>query len=183
MPWDRAGDPPAARARRALRRGQLDAWLADFDAAWPARLGDPQRDPMAFNALIRRNFRDWGGAWSEHAWARMEPLFAEFARLSRKHDFQLYVMVFPVREQVEAAFVYDHPQQRALAVAEAHGIELLDLLPEFRRAHRKQAEPLFYDQCHHTPLGAHVAALAIERFLDPRLEGVRLASVGSGEGE
>ncbi len=173
----------SARARRAERHAELEQWLADFDQAWPARRGDYRRDPGAFNALIRRNFRDWGGAWSDHAWAKMEPIFAEFARLSRVHDFELYVLVFPVREQVEAAFVHDHPQQRALAIGREYGVEVLDLLPEFRRAHRNLAEALIYDQCHHTPRGAEVAASAVERFLDPRLDGSSFAAGSSANPE
>lgn len=151
--------------RRSERAADLERWLADFDREWPSRKGDFRNDRSAFNELIRRNFIDWGGAWSEHAWERMSPLFAEFERLSRLHEFRLYLVVFPVVQQVTADYLYDYPQRRLNAVGQSLGIEVLDLLPVLRREHRSSGERLFYDGCHHTPAGAAVVADALHGFL------------------
>ena len=156
--------------RRSERTADLEEWLTDFDRNWPSGKGDFQNDKSAFNELIRRHFSDWGGAWSEHAWARMTPLVVELQRLSRIHEFQLYLVVFPVVEQVVADYVYDYPQQRLNAIGESLEIEVLDLLPVLRQEHRRISQPLFYDGCHHTPAGAALVAKAVHSFLDRHLE-------------
>ena len=42
----------------------------------------------------------------------MTPVFAAFKRQAEKHGFQLAIVMFPVRRQVDAEFVNDYPQQK-----------------------------------------------------------------------
>ncbi|MCH7868518.1 MAG: SGNH/GDSL hydrolase family protein [Myxococcales bacterium] len=123
--------------------------------------GNWRINPRAFDALILKNARDWGGAWSDAAWTSMVPLFEELKRLSDEHGFQLAIVAFPVRYQVLSEFSNDWPQQQLAKIAKSLDVPLLDLLPSQRRA--KGA--LYYDHCHHSPRGARLAAVEITEFL------------------
>jgi hypothetical protein len=95
----------------------------------------------------------------------MYPIFAEFKRLSVVHGFQLFLIAFPVRPQVEADFIYDYPQRQVKHIAGQLTIPVLDTLPILRKAHRESSEELFYDVCHHTSYGSRIIAKAISDFL------------------
>jgi hypothetical protein len=161
--------PDSLDAQRAAHDAEVDSWFADFDRSWPSAEGDIEHDPKAFNYQTRRWFRDWGAAWSEHAWRRMRPIFGEFKRTSEEHGFELYIVAFPVAYQVSARYLNDWPQQRLAEIAGALDIELLDLLPLFRGVYGQTDDPLFYDLCHHTPIGNALIARAITDFLVPRI--------------
>ena len=77
--------------------------------------------------------------------------------------------MFPVRLQVEAAFVEDSPQRRLREATDRAEIPVLDLLPIMRDAHARGEGPLFFDHCHHTRRGSALFASPIHRFI--RLQG------------
>jgi hypothetical protein len=156
--FDFAAAPP--------RPQQRQAWLQDLRRAYPPGDGDYRTDPRAFNALIVRNFRDWGGAWSPGVWETLVPRFMELKRLGETHGFRPAVVVFPVRQQVEARFLYDQPQQQLRALGARLGIPVLDLLPILREQAANEGGPLFYDHCHPTAAGNRIIARAIVDFLD-----------------
>ncbi len=152
----------ASRRETPLDAG---AWRSELGRLYPSGAGDYRVDKGAFNRLIHRHVKDWGGAWSPHAWERMTPLFAEFERLARSNDFKLMIVAFPVRQQVEASYVYDYPQQRLHELSRSLDVPLLDLLPILGSQSEYPAEEVFYDQCHHTPEGSRLIAGAIVDFL------------------
>lgn len=132
--------------------------------------------PAGFNRVIYDLYFDWGAAWSESAWERMRPYFVELKRQADIHGFELFIVAFPVENQVAAEFVYDHPQQKLREVADDLGVPLLDLLPLFRHAYREWVETgrdparkLFYDWCHHTPRGNRLIAEWVHEFLQEHL--------------
>ena len=131
-------------------------WRHGIDTMW---------DRAAFNRLIHESFSDLGSAWSEGAWDRVAPVFRALKRQSEIHDFELVFLIFPVRDQVRAAIVYDYPQRRLADLAKELEVPILDLLPVLREAARSSDEQLFYDQCHHTARGQRVIAEAIHSFL------------------
>jgi lysophospholipase L1-like esterase len=143
----------------------LDAWLAEVRRRYPPGKGDPRVDRGAFNAEISKNFRDWGTAWSEPAWERMEPVLRELHRLAGLHGFALRIVCFPHRLQVDAEFVADEPQRTMKAIATELDTPCLDLLPALRAAERRGVGPLFYDHCHPTAAGHEIVAREILRFL------------------
>lgn len=149
----------------AASAAALPTWLEDFRTSHRPAAGDYRTDRRAFDLLIVQRFGDWGGAWSRGAWDAMVPLFEEFARLAKLHGFRLAVVAFPVRQQVEAQYVYDYPQRRLRGVARRLDIALLDLLPVLRGAGADAAASLFYDHCHHTPAGNRLLAAAVLDFL------------------
>lgn len=143
-------------------------WKEQTQADHPPGPGDPLTDRAAFNRRILIDFWDWGSAWSDGAWQRMEPVFEELARLAEEHDFQLLLVAFPVRIQVEASFLDDTPQRKLAAIAERIGAPLLDTLPLLRAAHAETAEGdegLFYDHAHHTPRAQRLIAEWILAFI------------------
>lgn len=153
------------RTERTAAPADLDAWLAQVRRDYPSGGGDPVRDRAALNLAIERNFRDWGNAWSEGAWERMEPVVREFHRLSRIHGFELRFVALPLRQQVEAAYEADEPQRRLIAICTSLDVPVLDLLPALRAAHGRGAAALYYDHCHPTPAGNDVVAREILAFL------------------
>jgi lysophospholipase L1-like esterase len=126
----------------------------------------PDQATLMFNEGIIANFGDWGGAFSPQAWTKMEAWLEEMARLARQHKFQLVLIAFPVSYQVEAAHLFDYPQQRLSRIARKLKAPYLDLLPLFQRDYEKNKKGrLFYDQCHLTVRGHQVTAQAIYQFL------------------
>jgi len=153
--------------RRELRQLPLDeqAWQDEIRASFPPSGGNPLQSAGAFNRVIIESVGSWGRAWSSDAWERIEPLLFELKRQSVIHDFQLLIVAFPVRLQVEAEFTYDYPQRKLQAIAEALEVPFLDLLPILREENRKGEGALFYDQCHHTSSGNARIAEAIHGFV------------------
>ena len=147
---------------------EMEGWRREIAQRAPQGPGDPLVNSGAFNALVQENYRDWGSAWSDGAWSRIDPLLAEFRRQADLHHFRLVIVAFPVEPQVKAAFVSDWPQRRLEETATKLGIPLLDLLPALRTTAHRDSEPLFYDVCHHTPAGSRVIAEAIAGFLRAR---------------
>ncbi len=143
-------------------------WAEEVAAAFPPAEGDPLTEPGAFHALLQDAWKDWGSAWSDSAWERLEPVIEEFERQSERAGFELLFLCFPVRSQVHAEFVIDHPQRRLAGVLERLDVPLLDLLPPLRELWREQGRverSLFYDQCHHTPLANARIADWVHDFL------------------
>jgi len=142
----------------------LDAWAEALAESWSPR--DAEEADLRRRAL--ETVYDWGGAFSPPMWERVVPRLRELKALADEHGFELVVVAFPVRDQVEAGRVFDAPQQRLNAELAALDVPLLDLLPVLRAAGRAPGQALFYDQCHPTPLGNAVVADAIYRFLSRR---------------
>ena len=147
---------------------EIRAWREEFKKHSTVILENqkPDQDTIKFNEGIIANFGDWGGTFSPQAWKKMEAWLEEMARLARQHKFQLVLVAFPVSYQVEAAHLFDYPQQRLSRSARALKAPYLDLLPIFRRDYEKnKKDRLFYDQCHLTVRGHQVTAQAIYQFL------------------
>lgn len=140
-------------------------WESEFTKNNLCEEGDFRSGPDAFNTLIVKHFRDWGGGWSPLIWDSMVPLFQEFKRLSQQHAFTLVVVIHPVRYQVEAPFVYDAPQQYIKKITASLEIPTLDLLPALHEEFHAKGTDLFYDSCHHTLAGSTLVADRIYAFL------------------
>jgi lysophospholipase L1-like esterase len=128
----------------------------------------PDQATLDFNKAVIAHFIDWGGSFSPRAWTKMEAWLQEMARLAKQHKFQLVMVAFPVSNQVEAARLYDYPQQRLSRIARTLNVPYLDLLPGFRNdfeMNKKEGERLFYDNCHLTVRGHQVTARAMYPFL------------------
>ena len=157
--------PATAETNDGISPALLDRWKEQTRGNFPPGQGDLYTNPEVFNAAIQTVFFDWGSAWSEGAWGRMEPVLTEFANLSKQKGFHLLLVAFPVRMQVVVGYDYDFPQQRLKEIAHRLGVPVLDLLPGLRSAFRSQSPQLFYDQCHHTPYAQRLIAERLCEFI------------------
>ena len=149
---------------------EIYAWREEFrtNSTVLPRDGSPDETATKFNEEVLRHFEDWGGAFSPHVWPKLEGLLAEFVRIAREHKFRFIIVAMPLRQQVEAAPLFDYPQRRLAGISRALGVPLLDLLPIFRAEYEKNkatGRPMFFDQCHFTPYGSEIAASAVYQFL------------------
>ena len=148
-----------------IDRSETEAWLAELRERYPAGDGDPTRDRPAFNRLVQEAYRDWGSAWTEGAWRRIDPLLAELKRDTELRSIDLRIVCLPVAAQVRAGFITDEPQRRLRASSENLGIPFLDLLPILRQTKETSERPLFIDHCHLTSEGHALVARALLDFL------------------
>jgi len=148
---EKSPDDMTREEKRGLK--ERPAWLRQIRAEFPSGEGDPLESEAAFNRIIQKRIPDWGSAWSRKAWVGLESVFQELRRQAEQHRFQLLIVAFPVRMQVEADFVHDHPQRWLKQIADDLDVPMLDLLPLLRELHRQTDEPIFHDHCHHTVFG------------------------------
>ena len=150
---------------------EIYAWREEFrtETRRSCRgMGSADETTTRFNEEVLQHFEDWGGAFSPHVWPKLEGLLGEFVRLAREHKFRFVIVAMPLRQQVEAAPLFDYPQRRLAGISRALGVPLLDLLPVFRAEYEKNkaaGRPMFFDQCHFTPYGSGIAASAVYQFL------------------
>jgi len=112
----------------------------------------------AFKQRVVENIHDWGGAWSDEAWARMSAVLSDIKRLLSKNGIQMVILLFPVSYQVEEPALLNYPQRKARQVALQLDAFFLDALPALRLGKGKSSERLFYDHCHYTPYGNDLIA-------------------------
>lgn len=101
------------------------------------------REALLWYAGVASN--DWGAAWSEEGWVKIELQLRRLEAIAKQHDIPVFFVAFPLSFQVQADYVEDGPQRQLAALCRLHGFGFLDLLPALR-AHR--AEKLHVDWCH-----------------------------------
>jgi lysophospholipase L1-like esterase len=153
---------------------ETGAWRAELRRKYPPGPGDPAIDRPAFNAAVLEAYGDWGSAWTDSAWERIEPLLMQFKRLSHEHRFRPMLIAFPAELQVRTRFDASEPQRRLAAIARSLDLPLLDVLPLLRRAAPAAPRPILADHCHYTDYGNEVLAPWVLEFLrtDPGLRPV-----------
>lgn len=130
----------------------------------------PTRDswfenPGGFNRLVGENFVDWGFAWSDEFWHRVEEILWLMKSAADQRDVQLAVVLFPVRYQVQVETPRDEPQQRFAEVMHRMQLPSLDLLPPLRSQYRRYGVDVFFDHCHYRPVGHRIVGEEVARFL------------------
>ena len=80
---------------------------------------------------------------AERAWSQVEHSFAVMKQLCDARGVMMLVAVLPRRDQVSGNQPGRAYNERARAVAKAHGIETLDLLPDLSAAYRVKGNALF----------------------------------------
>lgn len=144
-------------------------WRRELRRLYPPGEGDPLRDPGAFNAEILQAYNDWGSAWTDSAWRRIEPLLMDFRRQATLHGFTPLIVCLPVKLQIESRLVYDQPQKRLQTIAARLGIPVLDLMPLLRERLPRATAAVFRDHCHYTAYGNEFLAPLILDFVRAHL--------------
>ena len=123
---------------------------------------DWAHDRAAFGQLVESAAYDWGVAWRDESWIVVDAELEKLATLARWRGFDVAIVFFPVKYQVEADFLEDTPQRRLAAKAARLDFHYLDLLPMLRE---NRTTDLFFDHCHPREVGNELLGLEIARFL------------------
>jgi lysophospholipase L1-like esterase len=158
------------RLTYGLKRSAVVTWLFyRVYLPWHARRED-QAVSVEEQVLAGRN-----DPRAERGWRQVEQSLTAMKQGCDGRGITLIVAVLPRRDQVSGARPERAYNQRALAVATAHGIEVIDLLPDLSAAYRVQGMGLF------VPWDGHNSAAAnrvIAATLAPRLADVASRRVG-----
>jgi len=168
----------SALARRMMTQEFVNEAVEDNRAEYERLSGKPypttvypaeawRTDRAAFDAEVAAVVIDWGAAWFPWSWNEMRPDLDILRSLSVKHDFQLLVVLFPARVQIEATFLDDRPQAMWKQLMVELDLPHLDLLPVLRAGYERTGEPQTYDHCHLRPSASRLVGDAIaDRILD-----------------
>lgn len=116
---------------------------------------------------IVRASMDWGMGWSESAWEKYRVMLEQFQKTARENQFELAIVMFPVRAQIEHPEGSDsnYPQVQAKRITEEMGITFHDTLPAHKNEYQKNKTDLFFDHCHHNEAGSRLVAEDLYGFL------------------
>lgn len=120
------------------------------------------REPRNVDLLIRMADRDWGIAWTEKGKKEVFKYLPKIVDLSRKHNFKLVIICFPVSMQVYATGgvnidLYE-PQKDIERFCAANNIPFIDPI---QRLKGYREEELYRDNCHYMPFGLKLIAKII----------------------
>jgi len=152
---------PASRYLSVRPGGKLPGWrrasqLADHLAARVERYLQGRRLVAEYRGAI---LNDTPG------WRRAKQALAEAAELSRRENFELVLMLFPVLHELSGPSPFVEAHARIATFAEGVGIRVLDLLPEF--AGHEGPELWVHPGNQHANADAHrIAGEALSRFLE-----------------
>jgi hypothetical protein len=152
--------------RQDLTPEELAELQAELERSYPTEGEHPE---LAFNQDLKTFIWDWGSAFIEPAWDRLDPMLRELDSLCKENGQQMLWVAFPSYPQVTNPSLQDFPQRKLKAIAKDLGIPLLDTLPLLREAEAQHPEKLFLDQCHHTVLGNDLVAQWVYDFLSAEL--------------
>jgi lysophospholipase L1-like esterase len=150
---------PDTSSRDACRGVRLCSLIAD--ALGPRQ--DAPLDPAARRATFRP-LADLRGR-IEAEWIARQ--YGEMSREARRIGAEFAVVALPYRAQLEQP---SEPgvQAQLVAIGDANGWQVFDLLPAFRRASAGDSAPLFLDLWHLSEAGHRVTADAILHELEAR---------------
>lgn len=101
----------------------------------------------------------------ERGWKEVDASLNKMALLRDEHGFDLFVVIFPMAEQLLHEYPRAQYQARVQAIAGKHGIPTIDLLDSFKREF-KGFGSLFIEWDGHPGPNAHrIAAKEIARFI------------------
>jgi lysophospholipase L1-like esterase len=157
---DAAFPDPSARGRSSPALLPWLGWCrglrlcARLDAALLALRTPPDERTQLLALVSHAELPD--GAVREWLAAR----YAEMAAGAASIGASFALLAFPFEAQVESG-TGDSLQRELVALGDARGWKTVDLLPAFRAAAARSAEPLFLDAWHPSAAGHRVAAEAI----------------------
>jgi hypothetical protein len=145
---------------------EQDAAMDEFTSKNPVLDGASWKDSQeGFNNEIVSAFGDWGYAWTDEAWTKIESTAKLLKHVAYEHDIELIFVLFPVSQQVQSDIYRNEPQRKFQATMQRLGIKHLDLLPALRSKFQDDGNDVFYDHCHYRPEGNAFIADTITRFL------------------
>ncbi len=152
----------ASAEKETGRSKQLQQFLAEHPIT-PA--DDRNNENSYFNGVIADAFMDWGYAWSDECWVKISEYAKLIKQAAESTKAELFIVLFPVRQQVEAKILRDEPQQHFKRIMEETGVKHLDLLPALREKFQNDAFSAYYDHCHFKPEGNRFVGKEVAEFL------------------
>lgn len=150
---------------------------SQFEATHPvSATADWHEGGPGFNREIVTAFNDWGYAWTDDAWRKMDETLTLMKQVADDNNFELFVVLLPVRQQVQAKVLRDEPQQAFERSMRRLGLPHLDVLGPMREKFAKDGQNIFYDHCHYRPEGNELIGRLIADALAG--ESKRLAAIG-----
>ena len=144
--------------------------------------------PTFYYLLIqKKRLPVYGRAPSEHVeslWTKAEGVLREFDRLCRQASVPWILLLIPAEEQVDPevrrgvwealtldpdAYDLDAPQRRLKLFSQSMGIEVLDLLPDFRAAHDAGERLYIPNDTHWNSRGNRLAGEVLARRIRDRI--------------
>jgi hypothetical protein len=162
------------------REHDREAARREFVARHPVSEGDWRESDSGFNREISDTFFDWGYAWTDDAWSKLAETLTLMKQVASDHDFELFVVLLPVKQQVQSKLVRDEPQRRFEAVMKDLGLPHLDLLPALRETFARDGRDLYYDHCHYRPEGDAIVGRLIADALARESPALRRVGVSPG---
>jgi lysophospholipase L1-like esterase len=151
------------RVAYAVRRSAIVTWLF-YRVYMPVRGRWTQQAGSVEDHVLtgRRDPR------AERGWEQVERSLTAIKARCDAHGVALVVAVLPRRDQVAGTQPGRAYTERALAVARAHGIDAIDLLPDLTAAHRVHGAELFVPWDGHNSAAANrvIAAALAPRVVD-----------------
>lgn len=150
-------------------------WLKVKVLAKHLKLQEEDRE----KALLEKLLIDPPPPELEKAWQETLGELKELQTKVKAQNRPFWIVMFPLREQVERDSGLDAPQKRLAQFCQQNGIVFVDLLEAFRAKRRKGVEmaSLFLDNDHPTQTGHNLAASELLRALDPVLTPIVITPV------
>lgn len=136
------------------------------------RIGQRARDTQDTAGWERALIEGGTAAELEAAWSIVEESIQAIKRRARQLGIGFQILVLPRSDQVTGAIDGRAYNDRVLAIAEANGIEAVDLLPVLREAYGRHQDRFFVPWDGHNDVSANteiakIAARAVLRQLEP----------------
>ncbi len=129
------------------------------------RRDDWRSDRNAIYQRVASSLGDWGYAWTEGYWERVVPILELMKEVGRDHDFEVAVLFFPIRMQVQSEHLADEPQRSFARHMKELRLPHLDILPILREKYERDQEDVFYDHAHYRFEGHETFADDVAQFL------------------
>lgn len=114
-------------------------WYSVFEnSRWYADRND-------FMRMVEAADYDWGRAWKDEFWKKIESQFGQLKQMSSDEKFKVVIVGFPVEFQVMAGFLENTPQIKLAELSRRFGFQHIDLLEMLRSENEKE---LYFDQVH-----------------------------------
>jgi len=155
-------------------RGALDRWLSASALVSGMREGfarlrfgrDVRRGAEALEAYdVRRLVAEPGAPLWERSWRLTESNLSRIFESARRRGVPVALVVFPYAFQLDAPGATAGPQRRLVALSQAEGVPVLDLLPILADRAEPGAGPFFLDASHLSVVGHAAVSEALDPFL------------------
>ena len=89
-------------------------WQSELERTYPTAEAHPDKE---FNEMLKLYLPDWGSAFVEPVWDRLDPMLRELNSICQRNGWEMYWVAFPSYPQVTHPSLKDFPQQKLRGIA------------------------------------------------------------------